>query len=615
MKKFYTICLLMLVWAYSANSQTNLYSINFDSYTAGSKFVQQAGNPWTTWSNAPGGTEDPVVSTTQAHSPANSVYVVNNNDLVLKLNGKTSGRYEVGWYMYVESAKLGYFNFLSNFSGSNSYWALQVEIYNDSLYVDANGPSTAKIPFALGRWSHMQLIVDLDDDFATYFVDSTEVVSYQWSKGAQGTDTIKKLDGIDFYGWDGTGSSVTGTSGYYIDDLTVDSIQAPSSPLNLTAVLNSANVDVTWTAPTTPPVIYKLSRNGTVVDATNSLNYTDLSPWPNTYIYGVRAYYGGLGYSHSNSDTLIVPGGVARNLVLFEEGTSMYCQYCPGAAMGLRDLIDVNHKNAVAIAYHPTSGGFEDTYGITAANDRLNYYAVDAYPTVVSDGIIKAVGGNATTSLYTTYLPMYNERFATPSLQILNMNITQVAVDSFAAKIIVQETYAYATGWHLMTALTETNIAQVWENQTVLDFVCRGMYPSSTGTALSFATQTTDTVNLNFSTAGFVKNNCKFIAFMQHQATKEVTQCMCIDMSSILGINELQGKNISIYPNPATDYIMTLTSGKGNLYIYDITGKLVKSTVIFNPTQVIDVSNLTKGVYIVKMSTPEKNFTEKLVIQ
>jgi hypothetical protein len=60
---------------------------------------------------------------------------------------------------------------------------------------------------------------------------------------------------------------------------------------------------------------------------------------------------------------------------------------------------------------------------------------------------------------------------------------------------------------------------------------------------------------------------------------------------------------------------MTLTSGKGILDIYDITGKVVSSTNIFNPTQVIDVSGLSKGVYIVRMHTSDKDFNEKLVIQ
>jgi len=457
----------------------------------------------------------------------------------------------------------------------------------------------------------MQVIVDLDDDFATYYVDSTEVVSYQWSKGAQGTDSIKKLDGIDFYGWDGTGSSVTGRSGYYIDDLSVDSLAPPQAPINLTAVLNGADVDVSWTAPGTPPSIYKLWRNLNLIDATTTLTYTDVNPWPNTFIYGVRAYYPGLGYSHSNLDTLIVPGGVSRNLVLMECGTATWCTYCPGAAMGLRDLIDVNHKNAVAIEYH--SG---DSLSNTSGDTRLAYYNMTGLPTVVADGSLYAVGGNHTTSLYPTYLPMYNERIGTPSLHLMNINITNTGGQNYKATIIVEKTYAYTPEWRLQTALTESNIHYTWQtNQHVLDFVCRGMFPTANGTLLNFTSQTTDTVTVNFTVPDSVKNNYEFVAFLQFDSTKEVSQTAKIDMSSVLGITELQGKNISIYPNPATDYIMTLTSGRGMLYIYDITGKLVKSTLIFNPQQVIDISNLSKGVYIVRMSTPEKNFTEKLVVE
>jgi hypothetical protein len=611
MKKYY-ILFLLLLFAGSLSAQTNFYSNDFEGYTVGGKIALQSGAPWSTWSNAPGGTEDAVISNTQSHSATKSIYVVNNNNLIFNLYDKTSGRYKIGWYMFVETGKLGYFNVLSDFAGNNSKWAFRVMIYNDSIFVDADGTAKAKLPFTLDTWTHMQLIVDLNDDFATFYLDSTEVVSYKWSKGADGTGSTLKLDAIDFFGWDGTGSSVTGASGYYIDDISVDSVVAPGSSSNLTAVLNGADIDVSWTASTPTPDLYKLSCNGSVVYATTGLSYTDPGAWPNTYIYAVRANYNGQGYSHSlNTDTVTIPGGVTRNLVLMEAGTGTWCQNCPGAAMGLRDLIEVNNKDAVAIEYHSS-----DNYEIPASAARIGYYNMPGLPTVIADGVLRDQGGNATQSLYSTYLPMYNQCIAEPSFHIINMTIVETSANNYTATITVEQTFAaFSSELKLFAALTESNIPVSWENQTELDYVCRGMFPDENGTALDFSSQTTQTVSLNFSTTGFVKNNCEFVVFVQHHSTRKVTQVAKIDMSSIVGIEELQGKKIRTYPNPASNYVMVLSSDKGNLEIFDISGKLMYSTAIFNPTQVVDISLLNKGVYILRVSNSDKNFTEKLVVE
>lgn len=614
MKKLYLLFALMLVCFAVGKTQTNLYSTNFDALTAGGLTAQQIGAPWTTWSLAPGGAEDALISSTFSSSNPNSVGVILNDDLVLNLYDKTAGRYKVGFQMYVETGKIGYYNFLSDFAAASSKWAFQVMIYNDSIFVDAGGTAAAKTTYAFDTWHQMDLIIDLDDDFATFLIDDAEIISYQWSKGAQGTDNTLKLDAIDFYGWDGTGSPtpVTGTAGYYIDDISVDSVLAPESPFNLSATLIGSDIDVSWSAPASTPDLYKLSRNGDIIYTGTNLNYTDVGPWPNNYGFAVRAYYTGEGYSHSsNVDSVLVPGGVTRDLVLMEGGTGTWCQYCPGAAMGLRDLIEVNQKDAVAIEYH--SG---DTYENTAANDRLTYYNITAFPTMVCDGKLRVEGGNATTSMYSYYLPMYNERIISPSFHILNVNVVETSTNNYTATIDIEETYkAFASGWKLHTALTESNIAEVWGNQTEVDFACRGMFPSSSGTDLDFSSQTTATKTITFSSAGFVKDNCEFVIFVQHNPTGEVTQAAKIDMSTVVGIEELQGKQISIYPNPAQDYIILYSSGNGVMEMIDMTGKVVYKSDVSNISQLVDIRNFEKGIYMLKYSSEKNVLTKKIVIQ
>lgn len=611
MKKLYLFFAMMFVFLATGRTQT--YFQNFDALTAGVLTAQTLGSPWTTWTLAPGGAEDALISSTQSHSSSNSIGVILNDDLVYDFSDLTTGRYNVEFYMYVATGYLGYYNMLNDFNGSSSIWGFQVMIYNDSIFVDAGGTTAERTTFAFDTWNKMNLIVDIDDDFATFLINDIEIISYQWSKGAQGTGSTHKLDAIDFYGWDGTGAptTATGTAGYYIDDVNINQVTAPNAPFSLSATLTGADIDVSWSAPTPTPDLYKLSRNGAIVYTGTNLTYTDVGPWPNDYGYGARAYYISEGYSHnSNIDSVNVPNGVSRNLVLMEGGTGTWCQYCPGAAMGLRDLIEVNQKEAAAIEYH--SG---DNYEITAATNRLIYYNISSFPTVMSDGILSIVGGNATTSLYSTYLPVYNERYGTPSLHNLDISIVEDSTDYYTATITAEQIFQYASGWKLHTALTESNIAVTWFNQSEVDFVCRNMFPNASGTAVDFSSQPTQVITINFSTAGYVKDNCEFVAFIQHNGTKEVTQTAKVDMSSVLGIAELQNKQISLYPNPAQDYIVLNSSGKGVVEMIDMTGKTIYTATINDPTQLVDLRSFGKGIYMVKYTTEGNVLTKKIVIE
>ncbi len=70
-------------------------------------------------------------------------------------------------------------------------------------------------------------------------------------------------------------------------------------------------------------------------------------------------------------------------------------------------------------------------------------------------------------------------------------------------------------------------------------------------------------------------------------------------------------KTLTIFPNPANKNIQinTVYSIK-NINIYDFTGKLVKNTTNTN----IDITDLEKGIYIVKLETENNTFSQKLVI-
>lgn len=611
MKKLILLLPLLLTFL-TAFAQVSIYSSDFEAYNAGTGIAKQAGDPWTTWSNAPGGAEDPKVSTSKAQSGTKSVYVINNNDLVFNFKDRKSGRYGVEWQMFVETGKLGYFNLLGDFNGNNSVWNFQAYVKNGKLTVDANGESSATADFKHNEWKKLKMIIDIDDDFATLYLDSTEVVSYAWSKGTGGGGTTKKLDGINFYGWNDSGA---GTSGYFIDDFKFDSLNAPVAPVNLTANQDGKNIYVFWDTLNSKANLFALMRNDKVILNTAAMEYVDLNPWPSTYIYQARAHEKGLGYSHSsNSDTVTISGGVKRDLVLMEEFTGTWCVYCPGAAMGLRDMIDVNKKAAAAIAYH--NG---DNYVNASATARENYYSVDAFPTMVfdgnSDGSSRINGGNANTSIYASYLPLFEKRYAKPGFHDIDLNVVHVEGSNYRATIKVEETFNAFTPIKLHAALTESNIPVTWFNQTELDFVCRAMFPDGNGTVVNFLTANPQSFVFNFSLSGYIKDNCEFVVFLQDDNTKEVTQTVKFEFSGIVGTRELSGSDISVYPNPAQEYVSLLTDGNGQYELYNIEGKLVKTEKVSNTSHLVDISTCLPGIYFIKYSGTENTYFKKLVKQ
>jgi choice-of-anchor B domain-containing protein len=76
-------------------------------------------------------------------------------------------------------------------------------------------------------------------------------------------------------------------------------------------------------------------------------------------------------------------------------------------------------------------------------------------------------------------------------------------------------------------------------------------------------------------------------------------------------------KNISIYPNPANNYIVVSTIGINDycLKIIDTNGKTIVETSNSAPHQYIDISMLSNGIYFIKVDSNEKSFVQKLIKQ
>ncbi len=214
---------------------------------------------------------------------------------------------------------------------------------------------------------------------------------------------------------------------------------------------------------------------------------------------------------------------VDREWVLVEIGTGTGCPYCPGAAMGLDDLI-ANGDPVVGIEYH--SYNSSDPFNTPEAAQRTSYYSISGYPTAQFDGEWhEVVGGSNTQSMYSSYHPWVVSRMAIQTSFLVD--IFGEHTDSlYTITIKVHKVAAYSgTNLKVRMALTESDIPYNWQGQTQIDYAERTMGGwGAAGTPASFNgnndTQTFTTTFL-FDNS-WDPDNCEIAAWIQDDQNKYV---------------------------------------------------------------------------------------------
>ena len=86
-------------------------------------------------------------------------------------------------------------------------------------------------------------------------------------------------------------------------------------------------------------------------------------------------------------------------------------------------------------------------------------------------------------------------------------------------------------------------------------------------------------------------------------------------MESTLSVDEFQSNLFTHFYNKTTD-ILTLESSSSafdNIYLYNILGQQVKTQRLNDTSETVDMSSLTDGVYLVKVTLQGKTKTIKII--
>lgn len=340
-----------LIFTSSLFAQT--FTDNFDSYTAGQKLCPQSAGAWTTWSNAPGGNEDVLVSNAASSSPSNSLYFASTTqaggptDLVRHFGVLNTGQFSMDFNLKIDAGKAAYFNLQKTATMGQTY-ALDA-FFSDAGTLTFNQVAGFSAAFPQGTWFNFKMNINFNINKWEIFINNVSVGYF--------ANTVNQIESIDIFPVDATSPY---NAAFYLDDFhTVTTpYTLPVKNAGVTfAGFNGGNIATNTVVPTfkvrnlgTSAITsfdITLNYNGNNISQSYSgLNMASLAEQSFTLTTPLNLVAGSnvLSYTVSNvngqgadndaTDNVasitvnpIVPA--TGKMVVGEEATGTWCQWCP----------------------------------------------------------------------------------------------------------------------------------------------------------------------------------------------------------------------------------------------------------------------------------------------
>ncbi len=194
---------------------------------------------------SPGGVEDALIVTEQAHSGTQSVKVEGLTDLLLKLGDKTSGKYQIKFYYYLAAGFCGYFN-IQHFESPGIEWAYEVHFgATGSGYLSAGSEQVAGFDYTPDTWIEIDNIIDLTNDWTELYIDGELLYEWPFSWQYNAQSGTNQLGAMDVWAGGPTGE----TPLYYMDDVEVIQLEggigAPVIGLDPVTMIETMNAGTT----------------------------------------------------------------------------------------------------------------------------------------------------------------------------------------------------------------------------------------------------------------------------------------------------------------------------------------------------------------------------------
>ncbi len=671
MRKF---TLLASVLFASNFSFGQLFSDDFESYALGSYVGPQSTN-WSTWSGTEGNTEDVKTTDLQALSGAQSIYFASTvanggpQDVLLKFGQVyNSGVFTLENNFYVNTGKNAYFNIQGTQTPGTTY-TLNVNMDAGVIRIDDGTTSDLAVgSFNHATWFNLKIVANLTLKVWKAYVNGQ--LFSTWTNG------INSVAAVDYF--------PIQNSQFYVDDVSFDHQTYTLPALNAlttqivttgeiagqtfapqvrvlnggTTAINSFDVDFEYNGLT-----YSTSVAGQNLASLASYMVTmpaiTLAPTNGTYTAIVSNVNGGVDDIGAD-DTLtnlispIVPA--AGKLVVSEEGTGTWCQWCPRGAVFMDQFSQKYDGYWVGIAIHNgdpmTVTEYDAAFGSlisgypSATVDR----GVDVDPSAMSSQFFQRLQVAPKATLVNGALWDATSRTLNVSV---TANFSASATSSYKLACVLTEdgvtgtsssynqSNSYAGGGNGVMGGYETKPNPVPAAQMVYDHVARAIAPSFAGYTNSFPATVSSgdshTLNFTFELPSTWNENEMHIVGLLIDPTGRIDNAGTATIADAVTNGFVDGSNaglfealenqlddaVKIYPNPtSTSTTISLNlknEAQVDMKLIDLSGKVMaaRNYGSINGTWSVNLNtaNLNAGVYLVELTIDGTRVIKRLTIE
>ncbi|MBK9592559.1 MAG: Omp28-related outer membrane protein [Crocinitomicaceae bacterium] len=667
MKKIYFFGVASVLSAAAFSQSMNE---NFDTYTAGS-YMGNNSAAWTTWSGTVGGAEDCQISTTQAFSGTNSIYFVGNTagggpqDVIVPFGGvHTTGQFVFEAKFYVVTNKGAYFNFQgTNVEGQ--IWSLNCQmVQTGQLVLDDSYGNSITTTYPTAAWFTLTIDVNLNTNDWELLIDGVSQGVIQ--------NTNNQVASIDIFP---VNASYGGNnqSGFYIDDFTYNHTPYVLPTLNgaVTSITNmqgivGINVQPTVTVRnlgTSPITSFDLTvdYNGTqLVENITGVNIASLASYDVTFASALTLVGGTLpvvatvsnvnggGADDDAADdvkTIETTPSVAApgKVVVAEEGTGTWCQWCPRGAVFMDMMSDKYDGYFAPIAVH------NNDPMTVASYDAAIGPLLSGYPGAIVDRL-PVIDPSAIETDFLSQIVIAPKAFVTASAtydsgtSLLTIEVSadfqQAVTGNYRLACVVTEDGVTGTGsgWSQSNAYAgggngemggyELLPSPVPASQMVYDHVARTILPSFTGQSGSVPTSVANGEVHSYTFSVTVDPSWDFnelnIVPMLINPAGDIENAGFYPIATLVGVEEETMKtDVVIYPNPASDMANLKIGSVDNetviVRVYDINGRLIteKNYGMLQGEVVLPIATslMNSGVYMVQVTVGESQTNTRLVVE
>jgi hypothetical protein len=313
--------------------------------------------------------------------------------------------------------------------------------------------------------------------------------------------------------------------------------------------------------------------------------------------------------------------------IVVEHFTNSVCSVCatrnPGFYTNLANQNEVFH-----IAVHPSSPYSScqlNQHNPTENDARTNYYGIyGATPRLVIQGEVISPNANYSAAA------LFNPYTGQTSPVELNLYQQKFNDDSIRVQVVVKTISSHSLGaTSLFVALAEDTLLYAAPNGESQHYdVFRKALTSTQGTNVTIPSTLGDSVVLTFTTpinSIWDENHLFALAILQETSNKEVVQCgatKASDQSIISTVHENKAHDLFykvFAANGEQNKIYIINSNSTNHHeflLFDVFGRVIRSTELNQHETILDVNSLPTGVYFYSIQKDSKiEQTGKLVIE